>query len=69
MKTIKKIIYYIITFVLMLIESPIALFSCIALIVDFISTLLLDAAINLQDKIIIFNRKLRAKLTKHGITN
>ena len=69
MKTIKKIIYYIITFVLMLIESPIALFSCIALIVDFISTLLLDAAINLQDKIIIFNRKLRAKLAKHGITN
>ena len=69
MKTIKKVIYYIIACVLMLIESPIALFSCIALIVDFISTLLLDAAINLQDKIIIFNRKLRAKLTKHGITN
>lgn len=69
MKTIKKIIYYIITCVLMLIESPIALFSCIALIVDFISTLLLDVAIKLQDKIIIFNRKLRAKLAKHGITN
>ena len=69
MKTIKKIIYYIITCVLMLIESPIAVFSCIALIVDFISNLLLDVAINLQDKIIIFNRKLRAKLAKHGITN
>ena len=69
MKTIKKVIYYIIACVLMLIESPIALFSCIALIVDFSSTLLLDAAINLQDKIIIFNRKVKAKLAKNGITN
>ena len=69
MKTIKKIIYYIITCVLMLIELPIAVFSCIALIVDFISNLLLDASIKLQDKIIIFNSKLRAKLAKHGITN
>ena len=68
MKTIKKIIYYIIACVLMLIESPILFLGGIALIIDFISTILTDIAINLQDKIIIFNRKLKAKLAKHGIT-
>ena len=69
MKMIKKIIYYVIVCLLLLIESPIAFFSGIVLIIDFISALLLDAAIKLQDKIIIFNRKVKAKLAKHGITN
>jgi hypothetical protein len=41
----------------------------IALIIDFIAEHLMDASIKLQDKIIIFNRKLKAKLAKHGITN
>jgi hypothetical protein len=69
MKTIKKVIYYIIAGLLMLIESPMILFSCIALIIDFITNYLLDASIKLQNKIIIFNRKVKDKLAKSGITN
>lgn len=68
-KVIKKIMYYIIACLLLLIESPITLFSCVAWIIDFISTILTDIAINLQDNIIIFNRKLKDKLAKYGITN
>lgn len=69
MKTIKKIIYYIIACLLMLIESPMLFLGGIALIIDFIANILLDTAIKLQDKIIIFNRKVKAKLAKNGITN
>lgn len=69
MKTVKKVIYYIIACALLLIESPIALFSLMTLIIDFIANLLLDASIKLQDKIIIFNRKVKARLAKNGITN
>ena len=68
MKTIKKIIYYIIACVLMLIESPMLFLGGIALIIDFIANHLMDASIKLQDKIIIFNRKVKAKLAKYGIT-
>lgn len=60
-KIIKKIMYYIIACLLLLIESPIALFACIAWFIDFISTILTDIAIKLQDDITIFNRKLKAK--------
>ena len=71
MKTIKKIIYYIIACLLMLIESPMLFMlflGGIALIIDFIANHLMDASIKLQDKIIIFNRKVKAKLAKYGIT-
>lgn len=68
MKTIKKIIYYILASLILLIESPMVLFSGIALVFDFISTCLLDVSIKLQDKVIIFNRKLKAKFAKYCIT-
>ena len=67
MKTIKKIIYYIIAVLILLIESPMLFLGGIALIIDFIANHLMDASIKLQDKIIIFNRKLKAKLAKYGI--
>ena len=69
MKTVKKIIYYIIACLLLFIESPMLFLGGIALIIDFIAEHLMDASIKLQDKIIIFNRKLKAKLAKYGITN
>lgn len=73
MKTIKKVIYYIIACLLLLIESPIlflgSILGGIALIIDFIANHLIDVSIKLQDKIIIFNRKLKTKLAKYGITN
>ena len=69
MKTVKKIIYYVIACLLLLIESPMLFLDGIALIIDFIANLLLDVSIKLQDKIIIFNRKVKTKLAKNGITN
>ena len=69
MKTVKKIIYYVIACLLLLIESPMLFLGGIALIIDFIANHLMDASIKLQDKIIIFNRKVKAKLAKNGITN